>query len=237
MQTVVAPLTTVPSSRNDARWLRAGLAFVWLATGAAVLHPYYRKLGAESLAPLGLPPWVMVATCVGEIVLGLRVLLKRMDGWRAAQQAELILGFSAILTATQPELWLHPLGPLTKNLPLLAVVAVLWRVDRRGWDRVGEWTLRGGMAVIWLGDGVAAQFLYGLTPPEAAAGAGVPPPRRRRGLCASWAACRRLLGLAALGSAAGRGAWCCWSRSRFWRRSRLSLLSSIPFCGSTRSGR
>ena len=157
-----------PSSRADARWLRAGLAFVWLATGLGVLHPYYRQLGAAFLAPLGLPPWVMVVTCAGEILLGLRVLLGRMDAWLAVLQAVLILGFSAILTATQPELWLHPLGLLTKNLPLLAVILVLWRLDRRGWDSLGEWTLRGGMAVIWLTDGLAALFLYGLPLPELA---------------------------------------------------------------------
>ncbi len=157
-----------PSSRADARWLRAGLAFVWLATGLGVLHPYYRQLGAAFLSPLGLPPWVMVVTCAGETLLGLRVLLGRMDGWLALLQGVLILGFSAILTATHPELWLHPLGLLTKNLPLLAVIVVLWRLDRRGWDALGEWTLLGGMAVIWLTDGLAALFLYGLPLPELA---------------------------------------------------------------------
>jgi len=167
MQTTVEPRPT-PSSRADAQWLRAGLAFVWLATGLGVLHPYYRQLGAASLAPLGLPPWVMVVTCVGEFLLGLRVLLGRMDAWLASLQAVLILGFSVILTATQPELWLHPLGLLTKNLPLLAIVVVLWRLDRRGWDALGEWTLRAGMAVIWLTDGFAALFLYGLSLSELA---------------------------------------------------------------------
>ena len=157
-----------PSPRTDSRLLRAGLAFVWLATGLGVLHPYYQKLGAESLAPLGLPPWVMVVTCVGEIVLGLRVLFGPMDAWLAASQAVLIVGFSAILSATQPQLWLYPLGLLTKNLPLLAILFVLWRLDRRGWDAVAEWTLCAGMAVIWLTDGLAAQFLYGLSPAELA---------------------------------------------------------------------
>ena len=154
--------TAPPSSRIDADWLRAGLAFVWLATGVGVLYPEYRRLGAESLAPFGLPPWVMVVTCVGEIALGLRVLFGRMDAWLAWLQAVLIVGFTSLLTATQPGLWLHPLGVLTKNLPLLAIIGVLCRLDRRGWDARGEWLQRAGMAVIWLTDGVAAQFLYGL---------------------------------------------------------------------------
>ena len=81
-------------------------------------------------------------------------------------QAALIVGFTALLTATQPVLWLHPLGLLTKNLPLLAILAVLWRLDRQGWDARGEMLLRIGMAAIWLTDGVAAQFLYGFTAPD-----------------------------------------------------------------------
>jgi uncharacterized membrane protein YphA (DoxX/SURF4 family) len=154
----------VPSPiRTDVSWLRFGLAFVWLATGLGVLHPTYRQLGEESLRPLGLPSWVMIATCIGEILLGLRVLFGRMDTWLTALQAVMILGFTTLLTATQPALWLHPLGLLTKNLPLLAILALLHRLDRRGWDARGEMLLRTGMAVVWLTDGVAAQFLYGLS--------------------------------------------------------------------------
>ena len=136
-----------------------------------------------------------------------------MDGWLAALQAMLILGFSMILTATRPELWLHPLGLLTKNLPLLAILVVLWRLDHRGWDALGEWALRVGMAVIWLTGGLAALFLYGLPLSELARAGVFVPLDAANGL--------RLLGIlsaasgvAALACAAGRGASCCWSSSR-----------------------
>lgn len=155
-------MQTTPHRRADALFLRAGLAFVWLATGIGVLHPEYRRLGAASLALLALPPWLMVATCAGEIALGLRVLLGRMAAWLAWLQVVLIVGFTVLLTATQPMLWLHPFGVLTKNLPLLAIIGVLCRLDRVGWDARCEQLLRAGMAVVWLTDGLAAQFLYGL---------------------------------------------------------------------------
>ena len=167
MQSTIDP-SVFSSNRTDVYSLRIGLALVWLATGLGVLHPYYRELGEASLKPFGLPSWVMIATCIGEILLGLRVLLGRMDAWLAALQAVLILGFTALLTATQPFLWLHPLGQLTKNLPLLAIIVLLHRLDRRGWDAPGERLLRIGMAVVWLTDGLAAQFLYGPPTPESA---------------------------------------------------------------------
>ena len=39
--------------------------------------------------------------------------------------AVLMLGFTAILSVGIPELWLHPFGPLTKNVPLIAATLVM----------------------------------------------------------------------------------------------------------------
>jgi hypothetical protein len=134
----------------DGRWLRGGIAFVWLATGLGVLHPYYRALGLEFLAPTGLPDWVMGATCAAEVALGLRVLFGPATTAVVALQAALILGFTAILTVTQPRLWLDPLGVLPENLPLLALLATVWCLRREGWTRRARGWLRGAVAVFWL---------------------------------------------------------------------------------------
>jgi hypothetical protein len=147
------------SGRSAARWMLAAVAFVWLATGLAVLHPEYRRLGEADLASLGLPAAVMYATCAAEVVLGLRVALGRAATWLTLLQVATILGFTAILTASQPHLWLHPLGVLTKNLPLLVLLGTAWLVEREGWSRRAVWLLRGGLAAFWLADGVLAWLL------------------------------------------------------------------------------
>ena len=36
-----------------------------------------------------------------------------------------------LATAIDPGGWLHPLGPLSKNLPIAAALLVLWRQDPR----------------------------------------------------------------------------------------------------------
>jgi hypothetical protein len=159
--TSVGTPSTPPETAG--RILRYAIAFVWLATGMGVLHPYYRRIGEEALAPLGLPAWVMVATCLGEIALGLRVALVRSETWLTALQIAAIAAFTAILSVTQPGLWLQPLGVLSKNLPLLAILAAAWMIERRGWDHRGEWILRFGLAAAWIADGLAAQTLYGDT--------------------------------------------------------------------------
>ena len=38
-----------------------------------------------------------------------------------------VIGLTLTATALLPALWLHPIGPLSKNLPILAILAVLWR--------------------------------------------------------------------------------------------------------------
>jgi hypothetical protein len=46
-----------------------------------------------------------------------------------------IVGYTAIITLWLPEYWLHPYGPVLKNLPLLAVLWLLYALDREGGDR------------------------------------------------------------------------------------------------------
>src|SRR5262245_42135805 len=121
---------TTAAAHADGRWLRWSVAFVWLATGVAVLHPYYRQIGRGYLAPLGLPDAVMVATCAAEVLLGLRVALGKATAGVSALQAVLILGFTSILAWLDPWLLVHPFGVLTKNLPLLAVIGTAWLVER-----------------------------------------------------------------------------------------------------------
>jgi hypothetical protein len=142
------------------RWLSGSLAFVWLFTGLAVLHPAYRRLGEAYLAPLGLPAWLMYAACAAEVVLGLRVALGRADTWVSTVQALLIAGFTGILSASQPGLWLHPLGVLTKNLALLTLVGAAWLFPRKGGSVRAVRLLRGGMALFWLADGLLAQVRH-----------------------------------------------------------------------------
>ncbi len=156
-----------PSPRTDvaswgtpipAYWLRWGIAFVWLWTGLAVLHPYYRELGTSYLKPLGLPPLVMYVTCAAEVLLGLRVALGRAATWLTLLQVVLITGFTAILSVSQPDLWLHPLGMLTKNLALLVMIGAAWLLEREGGSERAYRLLLGGMAVFWFADGLLSLF-------------------------------------------------------------------------------
>lgn len=141
-------------------WMRLGVATVWIATGLLVLHPAYYAEGARWLARLGLPAWVQVPACVAEVALGVRLL---RPGWGlglAGLQGAAVATFTAILATLDPLLLVHPFGVLSKNLPFVALVAVVTLVEREGWTTRATWTLRAGMAVVWLTEGLLPKVFF-----------------------------------------------------------------------------
>lgn len=152
-----APRRPTPQLARPFRW---GIAFVWLATGLLVLHPDYRAIGAVQLDAIGLPHWLMWATCAFEVALGLRVARGPSSGGVTALQLGMIGAFTLILAASDPALLVHPMGVLTKNLPLMALIGVAFLIERDGWSPRAEWLLRGGMAVIWVTEGLFPKVLF-----------------------------------------------------------------------------
>lgn len=117
---------------DDDRLLRLSLVTVWLLTAAVSLlelNGQSRQLLAD--AGVASPAWLVQGLIVGGAVADLLVgiALWRWPG-RASYIAALALMVAMTLAATvlQPGLWLHPLGPLLKNLP---IAAVLWHLIRR----------------------------------------------------------------------------------------------------------
>ena len=117
----------------SARLLRASLVVVWLATAVVSvweLHGQSRELlaglptaWAEGHAPW-LPTAILLAGAAADAVLGLWLALR--PGRKAYGAALLImLAMTLLATAIQPAWWLHPFGPLTKNLPIAAILWVL----------------------------------------------------------------------------------------------------------------
>ena len=110
--------------------LRLSLVFVWLAT-AIVSVVELRGQSRDLL--LSLPPaWsdprlvtaVILAGAAADAALG--VWMAWRPGRLVYQAALALMGVMTLLaTAIDPALWLHPLGPLTKNLPIAAILLVL----------------------------------------------------------------------------------------------------------------
>lgn len=108
--------------------LRASLIAVWLGTAAVSLIELNGQ-SAQLLQAAGLSDPLLLQTLIiggalADLALGLALWLRP---GRASYLAALALMLLMTLTATAllPALWLHPLGPLLKNLPIAALLWVL----------------------------------------------------------------------------------------------------------------
>jgi len=108
---------------------------VWLTAGIVSLglHPVSESLSLlhEVGVPAAWAPAALYAACALDIGLGLLTVSPWRGRWLWLLQGVVVLAYTAILTVQLPEFWLHPFGPLAKNLPLLAVLWLLYEQDRK----------------------------------------------------------------------------------------------------------
>jgi uncharacterized protein YbjT (DUF2867 family) len=108
---------------------RASLAFMWLYTAlvsaalpqsSGVLH-LLARCGFEG--PAGVA--ALVFSCTLNVVLGVQTV-RRPAPWLYAAQAAAVVGYTVTAALNMPELTIDHCGPLAKNVPLLALVMLLW---------------------------------------------------------------------------------------------------------------
>lgn len=109
--------------------LRVSIAVVWIATGIVSLGVYPVPDSYALLARAGVPaamrPVVLYGAALLDLALGVLTLVApRRWLWRA--QGALMLLYMAVIAVRLPEWWIHPYGPIIKNLPMLAA---LWLLD------------------------------------------------------------------------------------------------------------
>jgi uncharacterized protein YbjT (DUF2867 family) len=118
--------------------LRVSLAVVWLWTGIVSLGLYPREQSEELLASVGIhgsaATLALYAGAMLDIVLGLGTLIARRRRVLWLAQIAVILAYTVIITLRLPEFWLHPYGPILKNLPMLACIVLLYSLESSQWN-------------------------------------------------------------------------------------------------------
>jgi hypothetical protein len=129
------------ASRSVLAWAlplaRVALALVWLWTAAVSLGLYPRAGSLQLLAAAGVPEPLRHAALYGagllDLAFGVLTLLPdgRRPRWLWRAQGLLVLGYTVVITLRLPEYWLHPYGPISKNLPFLAWLVLLDALEER----------------------------------------------------------------------------------------------------------
>ena len=108
--------------------LRGSIAIVWIVTGilSAGVYPVHESLAL--LARVGLSGTPALVALYGaaalDLAIGLAILVVRRR-WIWDVQLAVIVGYTALISVFLPEQWLHPYGPILKNLPMLAAIVLL----------------------------------------------------------------------------------------------------------------
>lgn len=117
--------------------LRASLAVLWIWTAIVSVWLYPIEDSIALLARSGVPEPMRYVALYGaaalDLALGILSILPRRPQWLWRAQMALILAYTAIISVRLPEFWLHPYGPLTKNLPILALIWLVDSLERRTW--------------------------------------------------------------------------------------------------------
>ncbi|MGL4768325.1 MAG: DoxX-like family protein [Formosimonas sp.] len=109
--------------------LRMSLVAVWLITAlVSIMEWHGQSTGLLTEAGLRNLTWINGLIGAGvalDVVLGLLLWLRPKRWVYAAALASTLL-MSTVATALLPSLWLHPLGVLSKNIPIVVILWVLW---------------------------------------------------------------------------------------------------------------
>ena len=129
-----------PAQRVTAAWswgaplVTVAIALMWLITAYVSWFAWPHADSRSWLAACGVPPaWqepMLLAASVTDAAIGVLLLL-RPRRWLWAAQLALVGGYTVMLSVFLPDFWRHPFGPLTKNLPVLALMLLMWRASPR----------------------------------------------------------------------------------------------------------
>ena len=112
--------------------LRYSLVVVWLWTGFASLWEWEQQsrslLQSGGVTDASWQAWLIGSGALADVALGLW-LWWCPSRYAYGAAAAMMLLMTLVATAMLPALWLHPLGPLSKNLPIAAALWLLMRSE------------------------------------------------------------------------------------------------------------
>lgn len=113
--------------------LRLSIACLWIWSGIVSIFFFPVEQSYQFLAPSGITgsaaPIVLYGLALLDIILGIATLLAYRIRTLMLFQLGIVFLHTLTITLTLPEFWLHPFGPVLKNLPLMATLLVYLNLE------------------------------------------------------------------------------------------------------------
>ncbi|SFD51375.1 DoxX-like family protein [Pseudoalteromonas denitrificans] len=110
------------------------LSFLWIFTGITSIY-FSPEVGYEILASASITGLMAdVSVYAGgslDIVIGLWLLTSFRIRLCCIVQVAVIVLYTLILTVIDVSFWLHPFGPITKNIPIIVLIIFVYRDTNR----------------------------------------------------------------------------------------------------------
>jgi len=115
--------------------LRWALAALWLFTAFVSAFAYPTELSYALLAEVGIEgpfaPYGLYGAAAIDLLMGFALMTRFHIGAVAVLQVVLIVGYTLIISVALPEFWLHPFGPVSKNVTLIVATLIMMQLERR----------------------------------------------------------------------------------------------------------
>ena len=113
--------------------LRISIGLLWLFTGLLSLGLYPTVQSYALLAQLGITglfaPVALYSAALLDVGLGVATLVRWRIQWVGIAQIALMLGYTLLISIGLSELWLHPFGPVSKNIPLIVATLMMLALE------------------------------------------------------------------------------------------------------------
>jgi hypothetical protein len=110
------------------KYAKYSLVFLWVFTGVSSLL-FAPELGYELLAEVGIKGYradlAVYGGSLADIFIGLWLLTSKYIRLCCIVQIVFIMVYTILLTIVDASYWIHPFGPLTKNIPIIVLIGVL----------------------------------------------------------------------------------------------------------------
>ncbi len=125
-------MSTINQANEIKKLMKAAkysLAFLWTFTGLTSIF-FSPEIGYEILANANVTGSLAdIAIYAGgtlDIVLGFWLITSVKTQLCCIIQVAVIAGYTVLLTFIDASFWLHPFGPITKNIPIIVLIAYVY---------------------------------------------------------------------------------------------------------------